>query len=77
MAELDARAKLTGVDYDSRFEVPVFKTAESREGFNLDEKLVKDYAGETDRGMLLAAERIRKSPFGADGVGWSFRRRKY
>ena len=34
---LELSAKMPGVDYKSRFDVPVFKTADSRPDFKLDE----------------------------------------
>lgn len=41
--KLDVRSAQSGVDYSAVFEVPVFKTPESRPGFALDESLLAPY----------------------------------
>ena len=58
---LDLSCKLPGVDYQSQFEVPVFKTAESRADFELDPKLAADYAPSADRDLPLGRSRDREA----------------
>jgi hypothetical protein len=52
--QLQVSAKLPGVDYKAQFDVPVFKTAESRADFKLDPSLDADYAPPPPRDLLLA-----------------------
>ena len=65
---LDLSAKLPGVDYHSQFDVPVFKTAESRADFKLDPKLAADYAVSPDRDVLLGEAGLRKESLPDGGV---------
>lgn len=66
--ELDAHAATPGVNYNSRFEVPVFKTAESRADFQLDPKLVSDFAIAPSREMVLREAGILKESLPGSGV---------
>jgi hypothetical protein len=65
---LDVWARLPGVDYKSRFEVPVFKTAASRRDFQLDAGLTADYAAPPNNDLLLREAGVRKEPLAGDGV---------
>jgi hypothetical protein len=53
---LEARASVPGIDYRATFDVPVFKTKESRPDFELDRSAVADYLAETD-----PADALRRS----------------
>lgn len=63
---LDVSCKLPGVDYKSQFEVPVFKTAESRAGFQLDPKLAAQYTASANSELPLHDAGIEKKSL-ADG----------
>lgn len=65
---LDVRAKMPGVDYSSRFEVPVYKTSASRKDFQLDEHLAADFAPPPSRDLLLSDAHIAKKPLAGNGV---------
>ena len=58
---LDASATLSGVDYKSQFDVPIFKTAESSPDFKLDEALFASYAKPPDEGTRARRSRHRKT----------------
>jgi len=45
---LRVSAAVPGIDYSASFDVPVFRTEESRAGFELDESLIADYAVRRD-----------------------------
>jgi hypothetical protein len=64
---LDVSAALTGADYQARFEVPVYKTPESRRDFRLDDRLVADFAAPPSRELPLRDAGIRREPL-PDGV---------
>jgi hypothetical protein len=57
---LDVTSKLPGVDYKSQFEVPVFKTGDSRPDFQLDSSLVEAYAQAPNEDVILADAGITK-----------------
>jgi hypothetical protein len=57
---LDVTGKMSGVDYKSWFEVPVFKTDESRPDFKLDASLVEAYAQAPHENKVLAEAGITK-----------------
>jgi hypothetical protein len=57
---LDVASKLPGVDYKSQFEVPVFKTSDSRADFQLDTSLVEAYGQTSDNDHVLADAGITK-----------------
>jgi len=65
---LEASAETRGVDYKSCFEVPVFKTADSRPGFQLDERLAAEFAAAPPRALLLREAGILKEPLPGGGV---------
>lgn len=65
---LDVSAMMSGVDYKSQFEVPVFKTAESRKNFQLDKDLVAEFAAAPPRELVLSQAGIVKEPLPAGGV---------
>jgi hypothetical protein len=65
---LEASAEMPGVDYKSRFEVPVFKTPESRANFQLDEQLAAEFAAAPRRDLLLRGAGILKEPLPGNGV---------
>ena len=64
---LDIWAKLPGVDYSAQFEVPVFKTSQSRRDFTLDERLAADFSPAPPREAVLADAGITEELLG-DGV---------
>jgi len=55
---LEATAAVPGIDYAVSFEVPVFKTAESRADFKLDEAPIAPYTAPVDPDAELAAARV-------------------
>jgi hypothetical protein len=65
---LEATAEMPGVDYKSRFEVPVFRTPGSRPDFTLDEKLAAEFAAAPPRDLLLRGASVRKDPLPGEGV---------
>jgi len=50
---LKISAEVPGVDYKATFEIPVFKTEESSEEFELDKTILKEYKEETTQESLL------------------------
>jgi len=50
---LKISAEVPGVDYKATFEIPVFKTEESSEEFELDNSILKEYKKETTHESLL------------------------
>src|SRR5262249_37336262 len=50
---LEIAARVPGVDYLAKFDVPVFKTAESRADFKLDEGLVAQVASAPNRDLIF------------------------
>lgn len=66
--QLELSAKMPGVDYKSRFDVPVFKTADSRCDFKLDESLAADFSAAPPREFLLGEAGILKEPLPRGGV---------
>ena len=69
---LEVAAKVPGVDYRAEFDVPVFKTSESRPDFKLDERLVAEFASAPNNELVLRKAGIIKQPF-ANGVRLVFR----
>jgi hypothetical protein len=69
---LELSGKMPGVDYKSRFDVPVFKTADSRPDFKLDESLAADFAATPPRELVLSEAGIIKQPMARDGVRLEF-----
>ncbi|MBT3193482.1 MAG: DUF3592 domain-containing protein [Verrucomicrobia bacterium] len=51
---VEAKAKTRGIDFSTKFDVPVFRTAESRKDFVLDDASVKDYEAEVSPEDLIA-----------------------
>lgn len=49
---LEVRAETPGIDYRARFEVPVFRTAESRADFQLDESAIAGYTASPEDSAL-------------------------
>ena len=68
---LDIAARVPGVDYNARFDVPVFKTAESRPDFKLDQELRAQVGPAPNQDLLLREARIIKEPL-ANGVRLTF-----
>jgi hypothetical protein len=66
--QLDVSARMPGVNYNSSFEVPVFKTAESRADFKLDESLAADYTAAPQSDLVLRGAGIVKEPLAGGGV---------
>lgn len=65
---LTVAAEVPGVNFQAEFDVPVFKTADSRANFQLDPELAGDYLSQPDVASLLAADGIGLEPLGAGGV---------
>ena len=65
---LEISAAVPGVNYKAEFEVPVFKTADSRPDFQLDPDLAADYVAQPEARTVLAKAGIRREPLGAGGV---------
>jgi hypothetical protein len=64
---LDVSARVPGVDYLAKFDVPVFKTSDSRPDFKLDEALVAQVTPAPNRDSILREAGITKEPL-ANGV---------
>jgi hypothetical protein len=64
---LDVAARVPGVDYNAKFDVPIFKTAESRPDFKLDEGLVAQVGPAPNHDLVLREAGIIQEPF-AGGV---------
>src|SRR5262245_60813881 len=69
---LTVSAKVPGIDYKSAFEVPVFKTAESRGDFKLDERLAGQYDARPDATTILREAGILKEDLAGGGVRLTF-----
>ena len=69
---LDISARVPGVDYGAKFDVPVFKTAESRSDFKLDDQLVAQVATRPNTDLILREAGIVQKPL-AGGVRLEFR----
>lgn len=65
---LEATAAVPGVDYHGSFEVPVFKTDESRPDFQLDESLIASYVARPDSARLLSNAGITEEPLPGKSV---------
>jgi Protein of unknown function (DUF3592) len=65
---LELSAEMPGIDYEAQFEVPVFKTPESRADFELDERAVAEFEATPRRDTLLRAVGIVKEPLPGNGV---------
>jgi hypothetical protein len=65
---LELFAELPGVNYKTEFEVPVFKTAESRADFQLDPALTADYTSPPNNDLFLREAGIIKEPASYGGV---------
>jgi hypothetical protein len=61
-------ASVPGIDYRSHFEVPIFKTAESRPDFKLDDKLAAQFDIKPDAATILRDARIVKEDLADGGV---------
>jgi hypothetical protein len=68
---LDISARVAGVDYAAKFDVPVFKTAESRADFKLDDQLVAQLAAGPKTDVILREAGIIREPL-ANGVRLEF-----
>lgn len=73
---LEATAALPGPDYRATFEVPVFRTPQSRGDFQLDESALTPYAAPYDPDRLIEADGVYKSlsPEGCTRYVFSLRR---
>jgi len=58
---LECIAEVPGVDYHASFDLPVFKTEESREDFQLDDSPIADYAAEVDPEVELRRVGVRRT----------------
>ena len=66
---LEASAKTRGLDYEAKFNVPVFKTADSDPNFAVDRKLLAQYSAPEDANRDLREARVFREP-APDGEGW-------
>ncbi len=66
--KLEVTAAVPGVNYQSSFELPVFKTPESRQDFSLDADLADDYGAAPSSDIVLRQAGIRKEPLPGGGV---------
>jgi hypothetical protein len=73
---LEVTANMPGVDYKARFDVPVFKTADSRPDFKLDKSLRTDYMAAPPRDLVLREAGIIKEPLPGCGVRLIFPARR-
>lgn len=64
---LKATAALPGIDYAASFEVPVFRTAESQEGVDVELAPLSEYEADRPLEALLAEEGIVVEPLAALG----------
>src|SRR5262249_27232641 len=65
---LSVSASVPGIDYRSQFEVPVFKTADSRADFKLDDKLAAQFDVKPDTATALRDSQIIKEDLAEGGV---------
>src|SRR5262249_27309956 len=65
---LSVSASVPGIDYRSQFEVPVFKTADSRADFKLDDKLAAQFDVKPDIATALRDSQIIKEDLAEGGV---------
>ena len=65
--KLSVSAKTPGVDYEASFEVPVFRTADSQEGVEVDEHALSEHEMVEPLDRLLAAEKIQVEPLSSAG----------
>ena len=56
---LEVKARVPGIDYQSRFEVPVYQTEASSPDFELDDSAVQAYAADIQPGDIMAASGVR------------------
>lgn len=71
---LEAEAAVPGVDYKAQFEVPVYKTADSRDNFVADETPLAAYQAPVDIDAGLRAARIYRTPLPSGGCRYAFGR---
>lgn len=64
---LKAKAQLPGIDYAASFEVPVFRTADSQEGIDVELAPLSEYEADRPLEALLAEEGIVVEPQAALG----------
>jgi hypothetical protein len=65
---LEIFAELPGINFKTEFEVPVFKTAESRADFELDQSLTADFSSPPDNDLFLREAGIIKQRASYGGV---------
>ncbi|MCI0332528.1 MAG: DUF3592 domain-containing protein [Planctomycetes bacterium] len=70
---LAVSAETPGVDYEAQFDVPVFKTPDSRPDFELDERAVAEFEAAPQRNTMFRAAGIIKVPLPDGGVRLVFR----
>jgi hypothetical protein len=68
---LEARAKVPGLDYRARFEVPIFKTPQSDPNFQPDPNALSEYLAPPDPQAQLREAGVRREP-SPTGEGWRF-----
>jgi hypothetical protein len=69
---LEVKAKVPGIDYSSRFDVPVYKTPASSPDFKLDESAVAPYQEEPDADSIIRNAGIRIEPLTGGGTRLHF-----
>jgi hypothetical protein len=70
---LEVLAELPGIDYRATFEVPVYKTAESRRDVRPGEKSLAEYAPRPSSDLVLRDAGIVRESVGTDGIRLTFR----
>ena len=70
---LEVWANLPGIDYDATFEVPVYKTAESRRDVRPGETRLAASAARPGSELVLRDAGVVRESIGADGVRLTFR----
>ncbi len=69
---LEVEAETAGIDYAAKFQIPVFKTADSQADFELEDSPQTSYLSTQDPITLLASEGIRKEFLPAGGYALLF-----
>jgi hypothetical protein len=70
--KLEVTSAAPGADYREEFDVPVFKTPDSRPDFQLDESLAAEFSSPPDPDAVLREDRILREPLTGGGVRLMF-----
>jgi len=69
---LKISADVPGVDYKTTFEIPVFKTEKSRENFEFDDSILKEYKEEPTKNSVLKTSGIFSAKLINGGIKFIF-----